>query len=132
MKELIIAMALGAMFVTQDLPAQDTTPTIREVYTAELGVRELTGNNDGADVEKYLESVGLGKGYAWCAAFVHWCLEQAGIENNVTAWSPTAHNSRNIVWFNRRFEQEPMPGDVFTIWYTSKKRIPTLAFLMGL
>lgn len=51
----------------------------------QLGVTEATGNNDGPAVEKYLASVGLGKGYAWCMAFVYWCAKQAaikvGIEN---------------------------------------------------
>lgn len=44
---------------------------------SQLGVREATGNNDGPAVEKYLASVGLGKGYAWCMAFVYWCAKQA-------------------------------------------------------
>jgi hypothetical protein len=43
----------------------------------QLGVVEATGNNDGVAVESYLKSVGLGKGYAWCMAFVYWCVKQA-------------------------------------------------------
>ena len=43
---------------------------IAETYTSQIGVREATGRNDGKQVELYLKSVGLGKGYAWCAAFV--------------------------------------------------------------
>lgn len=35
------------------------------------------GSNRGARVETYLNSVGLGGGYAWCAAFVTWCSKQA-------------------------------------------------------
>lgn len=34
------------------------------------GIREVT-NNAGPDVEKYLASVGLGRGYSWCMAFVY-------------------------------------------------------------
>lgn len=44
---------------------------------SQLGVTEATGHNDGVAVEKYLASVGLGKGYAWCMAFVYWCAKQA-------------------------------------------------------
>lgn len=40
-----------------------------EIAFTQLHVRELTGRNDGPEVEKYLKSVGLGKGYAWCMAF---------------------------------------------------------------
>lgn len=43
----------------------------------QLGVREATGHNDGPAVEKYLASVGLGKGYSWCMAFVYWCVKGA-------------------------------------------------------
>lgn len=37
-------------------------------------VRE-TGNNDGKEVRMFLKSVGLGKGYSWCAAFISYCLK---------------------------------------------------------
>ncbi|KFN48233.1 CHAP domain-containing protein [Arenimonas composti] len=67
----------------------DPVPVVRAVQGAlpsealaiartQLGVREIPVNsNRGADVEKYLASVGLGGGYAWCAAFVYWCLSEA-------------------------------------------------------
>ncbi len=46
----------------------------------QLGVHEATGHNDGPVVESYLASVGLGKGYAWCMAFIYWCFKQACIQ----------------------------------------------------
>ncbi len=48
-----------------------------ESALAQIGVREVGGNNQGREVEMYLKSVGLGKGYAWCMAFVYWNFEQA-------------------------------------------------------
>lgn len=54
-----------------------------EIMDSQLFVRELTGKNDGADVEKYLKSVGLGKGYAWCMAFVFWGFEEASADLGV-------------------------------------------------
>lgn len=50
---------------------------------SQLGVTELTGHNDGIAVEKYLKSVGLGKGYAWCMAFMYWCFKEAAIKLGV-------------------------------------------------
>lgn len=47
---------------------------------SQLGVTEATGHNDGQAVETYLKSVGLGKGYAWCLAFVYWCTKQAALK----------------------------------------------------
>jgi hypothetical protein len=50
-----------------------------EVAKSQLGVREATGHNDGATVEKYQKSVGAHKGDAWCMAFVYWCVSQAAV-----------------------------------------------------
>ena len=48
------------------------------VARSQLGVLETPKNsNRGRDVEKYLAAVGLGGGYAWCAAFTYWCLSEA-------------------------------------------------------
>jgi hypothetical protein len=44
----------------------------------QLGVCEIPkGSNAGPHVEGYLRSVGLGKGYAWCMAFVYWNVQTA-------------------------------------------------------
>lgn len=44
----------------------------------QIGVQEVPkGSNAGVDVEKYLKSVGLGKGFSWCMAFVYWNVQQA-------------------------------------------------------
>lgn len=103
--------------------------TLEDIYISQVGVREATGRNDGKEVEMYLASVGFGKGYAWCAAFVHWCLDSAGIPNKITAWSPTAYNPKNIVMSkNGSFLKEPVSGDVFVLYYTNLKRIGHTGF----
>lgn len=61
---------------------------IRQIYSAEIGVREKTGKNDGDRVEEYLAITNLGKGYAWCAAFVSWVFSEAGFPEPRTPWSP--------------------------------------------
>lgn len=44
----------------------------------QLGQKEEPkGSNSGPMVDKYLASVGLNPGYAWCQAFVYWCYQQA-------------------------------------------------------
>ncbi|WP_318546299.1 hypothetical protein [Flavobacterium columnare] len=46
-----------------------------EVATRQIGVQEIPkGSNAGPEVEIYLKSVGLGKGYSWCMAFVYYCV----------------------------------------------------------
>lgn len=48
------------------------------IAQGELGKAEIPkGSNAGPHVEKYLKSVGLKGGYAWCMAFVYWCCKEA-------------------------------------------------------
>jgi len=45
---------------------------------SQLGVVETApGDNAGPEIEAYLASIGLEAGYAWRAAFVHWCFGRA-------------------------------------------------------
>jgi hypothetical protein len=46
------------------------------VAKTQLDVTEEKGNR-GAVVRKYLKSVGLPEGNAWCASFVFWCVKMA-------------------------------------------------------
>lgn len=51
----------------------------------EIGVKENPpGSNRGKEVESYLRSVGLGGGYAWCMAFVFWCVDEAAKAKGVS------------------------------------------------
>jgi len=106
-------------------PVQMTLP---EIYLSQIGVREATGRNDGPEVEMYLKAVNLGKGKAWCSAFVAWSLNEANIPHRINAWSPTAENRSNFIYRTRSFVKEPQAGDVFTIWYTKLKRIGHTGF----
>lgn len=58
-----------------------------ETALSQEGVKETT-NNGGPQVDKYLATVGLGTGYAWCMAFVVWSYQQAaqstGIKSPLT------------------------------------------------
>ena len=125
---------------------------LRRVYTAEIGVREAMGKNDGPQIREYLRYVGLGEGHAWCAAFVCWSLGEAGIENPKNGWSPALFPAKRMVWKKdrthtpqsfRNKEQgssllpapsvpapsQPQPGDVFGIYYSSLQRIAHCGFV---
>lgn len=52
----------------------------REIARTQLGVKEHPpGTNSGPKVNEYLRSTGLGPGYPWCMAFVHWSYRKAGL-----------------------------------------------------
>ena len=93
----------------------------------QVGIRELTGNNDGPQIENYLKSVGLEKGYPWCVAFVVWCHLKIDkdIQIPITAWSPALFKY-NVVYhrFHKRIKDwTPRGGEVFGKYFASKKRI---------
>ncbi len=80
------------------------------------GVQEVPRNsNSGPAVEKYLQSVGLGKGYSWCMAFVYWCVKEASKEMGV--FNPLTKTAGVLAMYNAepdlRVKGTPQPGDIF-------------------
>ena len=101
-----------------------------EIYSAEVGVREATGRNDGAEVEKYLASTGLSGGYAWCAAFVAWTFEQADIRTVKSAWSPAWFPEGKTIYVRGNpSNMIPQRADVFGIYFSNLRRIAHVGFI---
>jgi hypothetical protein len=102
--------------------------TIQEIYLSQVGIREASGHNDGKAVEMYLHAVGLGKGYAWCAAFVRWSYDQAGIKTNINGAAASAFDKARAVYYRGKIIKEPEPGDAFTLFYAALCRIGHTGF----
>jgi hypothetical protein len=92
-----------------------------------LGIRELSGHNDGPLVDEILSSVGLeGTQAPWCAAFIVWVGDKAfgsTLFNPYprSAWSPTFLNKPT--WDRQRGGIPLKPADVFGIWFNSMGRV---------
>jgi hypothetical protein len=86
-----------------------------QIAQSQIGVQEIPKNsNAGPAVEKYLKSVGLGKGYAWCMAFVYWSVNEASKELKVA--NPLAKTAGVLAMFNKMTANRvttPQPGDFF-------------------
>jgi peptidoglycan hydrolase-like protein with peptidoglycan-binding domain len=85
-----------------------------EIAKSYLYVREKTGKNDGIEVEMFLKSVGLPKGYAWCVAFGYYCFEQAARQLGIA--NPLKKTAGVLALYNatpasQRFKS-PQVGDV--------------------
>lgn len=90
------------------------TTKVLEIAKSQIGVREATGHNDGPAVEKYLASVGLGKGYAWCQSFAYWvCKEAYGKENNPLV--KTGGVLRNWSETKLKKSKTPIVGSIFVM-----------------
>lgn len=86
------------------------------VAATQVGVRE-TGRNSGPEVDAYLSSVGLGPGFSWCAAFVHWCFVTGAA--SVQQPNPCPHTAgalRLLALCPAKWHfDEPEGADVFVI-----------------
>ena len=97
----------------------ESRQSIIAIASAELGIKEATGNNDGPRVEKYLAYTGLTKGYDWCAAFVSWVYGQAGLLQPRNPWSPALFPKAKSYKSTDKIQQ----ADLFGIYSSRLKRI---------
>ena len=97
------------------------------IALTQLGISENPcGSNSGPEVNLYLKSIGLNSGYAWCMAFVYWCVNQAanelGVKNPLvkTAGVLLQWNSTTLRKFPNR-STSVKPGDVFIMEFDHGK-----------
>ena len=108
---------LLAGFTTQhDRNTLTAAAQIVSLASKEVGVKELTGNNDGLRVEQYLAYTGHKKGDPWCASFLSWVFGQAGYSQPKTAWSPA-------LFPKSRSTKTILLGTVFGLYFADKGRI---------
>jgi hypothetical protein len=87
-----------------------------EIADTQLFVRELTGHNDGREVKQYLNSVGLGEGFAWCMSFVYWCFMRAAAALNIANPVPRTGGVLSCLQIAKSrgykiIDDDPQPGD---------------------
>lgn len=77
------SLTWGALFGKETVPSNSTAPSaltkaVIDFATTQINVLENPlGSNRGTQVDQYLDSVGLGPGFAWCVAFTYFCYKQA-------------------------------------------------------
>lgn len=92
-----------------------------EIAATQVGVRELKGNR-GPKVAEYLRIVGLNEGYAWCAGFVCWCVDQVCKQTKTN--SPMVYSAGVLAMYNqnKRLQvKEPRVGDIFIMRFGQGK-----------
>lgn len=97
---------------------------VRATAASFVGVKEQSGNNAGFNDKELLilmKQEGWQPGYAWCAFFVKAMLDECGIPNTITGWSPSAYNRKDVVFDGGKFLKTYKEGDVLvmTLSYTS-------------
>jgi len=132
----IVYVALFLAFLSDCLAGSGTEAQrilVVEQARRSLGIRELSGHNDGPLVDEILSSVGLeGTQAPWCAAFIVWVGDKAfgsTLFNPYprSAWSPTFLNKPT--WDRQRGGIPLKPADVFGIWFNSMGRVAHVGFV---
>jgi len=102
-----------------------------------LFVRELTGKNDGAEIEMFLKSVGRKKGDSWCAAFVSYVLtvnkiKVPNVRSGLARDFITKTNKKNISLINNVMlnKSKIQKGDL-VVWGWENSYKGHIAFLTG-
>jgi hypothetical protein len=126
---VIACLGVAGQQVLESYPVFPETTQLREKLVAleqsQVGVRELTGKNDGKEVEMYLRYVGRKKGDAYCAAGQSWSHGTLGIPNPMSGWSPDWFRA-NLVYKRSEPRLLPFlarPGQVAGLYIQSKGRI---------
>lgn len=100
-------------------PSASNQLSARAIYVAKgyLDVREKTNRNDGTIVERFLRMVGLGKGYAWCMAFIYTVFSEAAKTLNSSSPVPKTAGVLDCLRIVKEknlgliIKSDPMPGD---------------------
>lgn len=88
-----------------------TRDKVIQIARAEVGTKELPANSNKT---KYGKWYGL-DGNAWCAMYVSWVFDQAGLRLTVGQTAKGYHHcqSANNIWKGKqRFTQNPKQGDI--------------------
>ena len=87
-----------------------------------LGLRETNGKNRSPQIDAMNKFVGAPLGSPWCASWNAWVYKEAGVKKYPkSAWSPDWVQSPT--WTRKSGGQNPLPGDAFGIYFSSKGRI---------
>ncbi|MBL1409092.1 CHAP domain-containing protein [Sphingobacterium sp. C459-1T] len=122
-KHRVNSLDLCGTFYQEKVPRHSANKEKRNliitIASAELGIKEATGNNDGPRVEQYLRYTNLGPGYDWCASFVSWVYAQAGFSAPRNPWSPALFPRARTYKDTDEIQQ----ADLFGIYSSGLKRI---------
>jgi hypothetical protein len=111
-------VALLLCFAPQLVAANE----IIKVAESYLNVRE-DGYNRSPEIDIWNGFTGVELGSPYCASFVSWVHHIAGVKAPVSAWAPDQVSSHNVQF------SEVKSGDVFGIYFPSKKRVAHVGFV---
>jgi len=103
---------------------------VQKVYTSLIGVKELTGRNDGFMVEKIQKAAGIKKGDPWCAATVCFSFVEAGVKAIISGYCPNWFPAKKTIYTRgKKNNLTPRTADVFGLFFVDMGRIAHEGFI---
>jgi hypothetical protein len=62
-----------------------------------------------------LVDAGWKSGLAWCSFMVKGLLDHCDVPNNITGWSPTSYNKKDVIYTDGEFKQRYKDSDVLVM-----------------
>lgn len=129
---VVVALVLLAVKCAQAQPTPavqlaNANCSLKWSYT-QLYVRELTGNNDGVEVEAYLRATGNRKGESWCGSFQAAVQRACGLPSPAGAagsynWFKLTNPRTYYVRGQRGSADQIQLGDKVGFYYSNLGRI---------
>ena len=125
-KVILISLLWIFTFLPIHIVSADDGYCVRVTAASYVGIREKGGNNQGFTKWSFRQLMvenGWKPGYAWCSFFVKAMLNECGIPNTITGWSPTAYNKNDVIYTDGKFYKAFHDGDVLvmTLSYNDRK-----------
>lgn len=115
----VIVLMVPMLFLWFYLSSQfSVRDSLIECANSEIGVQETT-ENDGPRIKEYIQSCGFTTSVPWCGCFLTYLFRELSLNYPslpARAASWTLDNS-----YKNKYQA--VPGDVFTIYYSSKGRV---------
>jgi hypothetical protein len=83
-----------------------------------VGVTEKGGNNQNftnKELKQMLVDAGWKPGQAWCSFMVKGLLDHCDIPNDITGWSPTSYNKKDVIYTGGKFKQKFEDDDILVM-----------------
>ena len=121
------------LWIALSIPSNPLAYNVSNCLTSKassyVGIVEKGGNNQGfsnLEFEKDIKEVGWGKGQAWCSYFVMLLFKKCSIPNDITGWSPSTYNKKDVIFTDKEFKTTYSSGDllVLSLSYDKFKKNP--------
>jgi hypothetical protein len=105
------------------LDSTEAHSTFLDTLNSFIGIKEVTGNNDHPKIDLFFDKTCGLRRNPWCGAVLSYSLQANGFDMpDLPCWSPSFFPKDRVTW-KKGTEDIIKEGDIFGIYFSSKKRV---------